>query len=62
MPGNPSLKLVPDYASDIVGGAIHHGSPASRTEWPYHRLHDLPPQLGAVRASLEPADVAQQAA
>jgi hypothetical protein len=34
MPGNPSLKLVPDYASDIVGGAIHHGSPASRTEWP----------------------------
>jgi hypothetical protein len=34
-PGNPKIKLVPDYASDVVGGALHHGSPAARTSsWP----------------------------
>jgi hypothetical protein len=35
MPGNPSApRLVPDYASDEVGGAIHlAGSPAARTQW-----------------------------
>jgi hypothetical protein len=33
-PGNPKIKLVPDYASDVVGGALHHGSPAARTQWP----------------------------
>jgi hypothetical protein len=33
-PGNPALKLLPDYASDVVGGALHHGAPAARTRWP----------------------------
>jgi hypothetical protein len=37
-PGNPKLKLTPDYASPIVGGELHHGapagSPAARAQWP----------------------------
>jgi hypothetical protein len=31
MPGNPRLTLVPDYASDIVGGSLHHGAPVARS-------------------------------
>jgi hypothetical protein len=34
-PGNPkAARLVPDYASPAVGGELHHGSPAARTQWP----------------------------
>jgi len=39
-PGRPHIKLVPDYASDIVGGAIHQanrpGAPAGMdgVAWP----------------------------
>jgi hypothetical protein len=29
LPGRPSIKIMPDYASDAVGGALHHGSPTT---------------------------------
>jgi hypothetical protein len=35
MPGRPQIKLVPDYASDVVGGASHPaGGPAASAQWP----------------------------
>jgi hypothetical protein len=38
MPGNPKLTLTLNYASDLVGGSLHHGSPNTATTrsdgWP----------------------------
>jgi hypothetical protein len=60
MPGNPKIKLVPDYASDVVGGAIHPaGSPAARTQWPAGTTVTV---LPGARSSLEyvPASTASE--
>jgi hypothetical protein len=53
MPGRPAIKLTPNYASDVVGGALHHGSPSVPTarsdDWPPNTTIAVLPRSSSVQ-------------